>query len=330
MSHKPVKIGVVGVGSFGRMHARTIAGMAEAELAGVVYRSDSSIEELRKSVPDVPAWHDLDQALDQCKADAWVIATRTDTHVPIAEKILKRGLATLIEKPLSTDVQAAERLRPLVKPDSSNVLMGHIVLFSSKFKWLMKEAQRRGGIRYFHAFRHRPQFMSETFAEETPLRMTMVHDFYQALALMNGQEPEYMTASMRPLGDTGRFDLALAEMHWKNDTWGSFTASFLTPPGMPGDGFDRFEIFGDGWAGRTDLNPQPLQLYTDKVEWPMGLEIDDDPVSPSGFLAEELRHFCRVVQGRAQVPLGCRYEDAITIQRWVDRLEAIARGEARK
>lgn len=324
MNHKPVKIGVVGIGSFGRMHARTLAGMAEAELVGVVYRSDSSLGDLHKSLPDVRAWHDLDQALDQCDADAWVIATRTDTHVDIAEKILQRGLAVLIEKPLSHDVASAERLRPLVKPDSSNVLMGHIVLFSSKFKWLMKEAQRRGSIRYFHAFRHRPQFMREMFAEETPLSMTMVHDLYQALALMHGEEPECMTASMRP-NKAGGYDLALAEMHWANGAWGSFTASFLTPPGMPGDGFDRFEIFGDGWAGRTDLNPQPLTLFTEKAEWPMGLEIDDDPSAPSGFLAEELRHFCRVVQGRAQVPMGCRYEDAITIQRWVDRLEKIAR-----
>lgn len=324
MHHKPVKIGVVGIGSFGRMHARTIAGLGEARLAGVVYRSASSLDELRKSLGDVPAWTDLDQALDQCDADAWVIATRTDTHVPFAETILKRGLPVLMEKPLSSDVETAERLRPLVKADSSNVFMGHIVLFSSKFKRLMAEAQRRGGIAYFHAVRHRPRALGEMFHEETPLALLMVHDLYLALALMRGEEPSHMTATMR-LNTSGRYDVALAEMHWKSGAWGSFTVSFLTPPGMPADGFDRFEIFGDGWAARTDLNPQPLAIYTDKVEWPMALEIDDDPAAPSGFLAEELRHFCRVVQGRAAVPMGCRYEDAITIQRWADRLEAIAR-----
>ena len=34
----PVKIGVVGLGRFGRLHALTLAGLAEAELVGVVAR----------------------------------------------------------------------------------------------------------------------------------------------------------------------------------------------------------------------------------------------------------------------------------------------------
>lgn len=306
------------------MHARTLAGLAEAELVGVVDSNEQSIEELRKSVPNVRAWSDFDRALDESGAQAWVVATRTDSHVPLAEKILKRGLAVLVEKPLTTDVAAAGPLGALVKPDSSNLMMGHVVLFSSKYRLLMQEAHRRGSIQYFHAFRHRPDWMSDYFPEETPLRMTMVHDLYMALALMHGQEPQNMSARMRPRGD-GKFDLAVAELHWPDNTWGCFTASFLTPPGMAADGFDRFEIFGQGWAAELKLNPQPLTVYGEKAEWPMCLEIDDDPQSPSGWLAEELRHFCRVVNGTATVPIGCRFQDAIQVQTWLDRLEESAK-----
>ena len=40
MTFPPVKIGVVGLGRFGRLHALTLAGLAEAELVGLVARRD--------------------------------------------------------------------------------------------------------------------------------------------------------------------------------------------------------------------------------------------------------------------------------------------------
>jgi predicted dehydrogenase len=201
-------------------------------------------------VPSVRAWENFDAALEESGAQAWVVATRTDTHVPLAEKILGRGLSALVEKPLAPDVPTARKLEKLVRADSSNLMLGHIVLFASKYRLLMAEAKKRGAIKYFHAFRHRPAWMNQKFAEETPLRFTMVHDLYMALALTDAQEPKRMSARMRPRADGSGFDLAMAEIEWPNGTWGSFTASFLTPDGMPEDGFDRFEIFGDGWAAR--------------------------------------------------------------------------------
>jgi len=72
------------------------------------------------------------------------------------------------------------------------------------------------------------------------------------------------------------------------------------------------------------LNPQPLQIWAGRAEWPLALDIDPDPVAPSGWLAEELRHFCRVVRGLAEVPLGARYPDALRIQGWLEQLEASA------
>jgi predicted dehydrogenase len=313
-----VRIGVVGVGNFGRVHARTLHGLAEAELAGVVDPSAESIDELRRDVADVRAWTDIELALRECDAEGWVIATRADSHVPLAERVLAAGKSVLVEKPLAADVVTARRLAPLVAADSSNLMMGHIVLFASKFRRLLHEVRARGSIVHFHAVRHRPAYL-----ERNPLHLTMVHDLYMAVALMEGEEPDHLSGHLHPRGDGG-FDLALAEMHWPNGAWGSFTASFLAPPGMPADGFDRFEVFGRGWAARLELNPQPLQVWDTTSHFPMSLDIDDSATAPSGWLAEELRHFCRVVRGRAAVPLGARYADALQVQSWIERLEGAA------
>lgn len=319
----PVRISVVGVGSFGRLHALTLAGLAEADLVEVVDSRESALAEMQAVLPDVPGYTDLNAALQQTDTEAWVIATRTASHVPLAELLLRAGKRVLIEKPLAENLETARRLAPLVTPGSSNLMLGHLALFAPEFRRLVQETRRRGPLTYFHLFRHRPAATADLYPEETPLRLTMVHDLYLAYALMNGAEPVRLSARFHPRAGGG-CDLALAEMEWENGTWASFTASFLTPPGLAADGYDRMELFGPGWAAQIRLNPQPLELYTERAEWPLGLDITADPVAPSGWLAEELRCFCRVARGREEPPLGARYADALRLQEWMERLERSA------
>lgn len=319
----PVRTLVIGAGNFGRMHARTLHGLAEAELVGIVDQNAAALQTLGQSLPDVRMWTDLSDALAATDAEAFIIATRTDSHIPIASQLLAAGKTVLVEKPLAQTADEARTLAPLIAPDSSNFMAGHIVLFAPEFQRLLRDLRTHGPPLHFSAFRHRPRTLVDLFPEETPLRMTMVHDLYLALALTDGVAPTKMTAQIRRRPD-GRADLALAWIQWPDGTLGSFAASFLTPPGMPQDGFDRLEVFGESWAARLRLNPQPYELYTDRAQWPIGLDIDDDPARPSGWLAEELRCFCRVVRNHSPVPIGARYQDAMTIQQWMQQLEQSA------
>jgi predicted dehydrogenase len=201
-------------------------------------------------------------------------------------------------------------------------MLGHILLFASEVRQLLQEVRRRGPLIHFHLVRHRPSNTWD-FYQETPFRLLMVHDLYLAFALMGGEEPVRFFGRLHPRYEGG-FDLALAELEWAGGTWGLLTASYLTPPGMSSDGFDRLELFGQGWAAQLRLNPQPLEIWAERAEWPLALNIYADPVAPTGWLAEELRHFCRVVRGQAEPPLGARYADALRIQGWLERLEESA------
>ena len=318
-----IRIGVVGLGNFGRLHALTLAGLAEAELVALVDNREAALTELLQQLPGVRGWTNLADALQETEAEAWVIATRTGSHVLLAEQILAAGGYVLIEKPLAESVVAAQRLEPLVNPDSSRVMLGHILLFASEFRQLWQEVQQRGPLIHFHLVRHRPMSTWDIY-QETPFRLLMVHDLYLTFALMNGEEPSRISGRLHPR-EEGGFDLALAELEWASGAWGSLTASYLTPPGMSSDGFDRMEIFGRDWAAQLRLNPQPFEIWAERAEWPLALNIYADPVAPTGWLAEELRHFCRVVRGQAEPPLGARYADALRIQDWLERLESSAK-----
>ena len=318
-SFTPVKVGVIGLGRFGRLHALTLAGIAEAELVALVARRQESLDHLATELPGVRGWTSLERAIDESDAQAWVVASTTASHVSVARVLLERGKAVLLEKPVSDHLNEAQSLADLVRPDSSNLMIGHIVLFNSEFQQLCEVARQRGPIAYIDCVRHRPARIVGDFPGENPLHAVMVHDLYATQVLLDRAEPDHFSAQFHRTA-RGEVDLALAQLRWTGGAVASFAASYLTPPGMPPRGFDRTEVFGDGWSARLSPNPRPIEVWDAQASWPLALEIRTAP--PSGMMAEELRCFCRVVRGGQAVPTGATYADAIQVQRWMERLHA--------
>lgn len=324
----PVRIGVIGLGRFGRLHSLTLSGLAEAELVGVVARRQDSLDRMQAELPDVPGWLDLDRAIAESKAEAWVVACSTADHVTVTRQLLQAGKTVLLEKPISADLADAESLAPLVKPDSSNLMLGHILLFNSEFRQLSEEVAARGRPSFVDCVRHRPASIVQDFPGENPLQAAMIHDLYAVQVLMGREEPDRFTAQYHRL-ETGEIDVALAQVHWRSGTLASFAASYLTPTGMAPRGFDRMEVFGPGWAARISPNPRPIELWDGQARWPMALEIRTDSTGPTGMMAEELRCFCRVVRKMQPVPVGATYHDALQVQRWMHELELAANDHRR-
>jgi len=322
---RPVRVGVVGLGRFGRLHSLTAASLAEMELVAVVARRRESLEGVQKELPEVAGWTDLERAVEESGAEAWIVACSTDQHVRVTEILLRAGKTVLLEKPVAATLEEAERLAPLVRADSSNLMLGHILLFNSEFRELRMEAARRGGLSFLDCARHRPASIVTQFAGENPLHATMVHDLYCLQVLMNCEEPVAFSAQYhRTVSDA--IDVALAQLQWASGTLASCVASYTTPAGMAPRGFDRMEIFGVDWSARIMPNPRPLEVWDDRARWPLALEIRPDRDSPTGMMAEEQRTFARVVRGTTPVPIGATYQNAMQIQNWLDQLDKAASG----
>ena len=317
---EPVRLGVVGMGGFGTLHALTALGLAEAELVAVVARRQASLDAFAEKAPGIPGYLDLAVAAEESGAEAWIVASTTSSHVPLTRLLLEAGKPVLLEKPIAKDADEAASLAPLVREDSGNLMLGHILLFNSEFRQLQDELRQCGPVRYIDAVRHRPVTIMDSYPGESPFHLTMTHDLYCVQALLNRAEPVRFSAQVHHT-PAGQIDLALAQLQWEDGTLASLTASFMTTPGMGADGFDRMEAFGDGWAARLTPNPRPIELYQEKARWPMALEIRADASGASGMMAEELRCFCRVVRGAAPVPMGATYQDAMQLMGWLERLE---------
>jgi predicted dehydrogenase len=317
----PVKVGVIGLGRFGRLHSLTLANLAEAELVALVARRQESLDAVAETFPGVPGWTNLAEAIDKADAEAWIVASTTISHVPLTKMLLEAEKTVLLEKPIADNLVDAVSLAPLVRPDSGNLMIGHIVLFNTEYQQLCEVARQHGSISYINCVRHRPASIVQDFPGENPLHAAMVHDLYATQVLLDCAEPDHFSSQFHRTA-SGQIDLALAQLKWSGGAVASFAASYLTPTGMPSRGFDRTEVFGPGWSARISPNPRPIEVWDTQASWPLGLEVRANP--PSGMMAEELRCFCRVVRGLQTVPTGATYTDAIQVQRWMEKLNAVA------
>ena len=107
---KQMRIGLVGYGGWGRVHASAIGRVEGLSLSGVVAGDDASAREAARDLPGVPVHRTLDALLADPGVELVDIVTPNHLHVDMAVKALAAGKHVLLEKPMATTLADAERL----------------------------------------------------------------------------------------------------------------------------------------------------------------------------------------------------------------------------
>ena len=136
-----VRIGLIGMGRWGRVHANTaLALSARCRLTHLATSRPEHAALIPYPVTVLPDW----RALVRADCEAVIIASPPDSHAEILEECLKRGKACLVEKPLCLDAQTAERLHQRVEALDVPVLVNHTQLFAPAYQQLKQTVIERG------------------------------------------------------------------------------------------------------------------------------------------------------------------------------------------
>ncbi len=314
---KPVRVAVVGAGQFGSLHAQTLTRLPEAELTALVDANAGAAKSLAESLGVPAICLSLEELIERHLADAVVIATRADSHLALAEQAVQAGLPVLVEKPLANSATEIRGFRQRLAERNAVVMVDHLCLFHSLIVPLMARL-RQTKFRALHCVRHRPEAIGCRFSEDHPIQLTMVHDLYVAAQMANGEEPVGFHAAVGRNAE-GRADMSWAELRWADGRVATFHCHMMLPEGVPAEGWDRVEVFGDDFYTQVTTNPSPWIWTDSRMRWPVNLEIHDS----GGMLAALLRDFLRA-SAHGRVRKGCRVEDALQVQNWIERLIASA------
>jgi myo-inositol 2-dehydrogenase/D-chiro-inositol 1-dehydrogenase len=103
-----MRIGLVGYGAWGRMHAGAIGRIPGLSLAGIVAHGDESAAAAAADHPAVPVHRRLDDLLRDPAVELVDIVAPNHLHAAMALAALAAGRHVLLEKPLATTLADAE------------------------------------------------------------------------------------------------------------------------------------------------------------------------------------------------------------------------------
>jgi myo-inositol 2-dehydrogenase/D-chiro-inositol 1-dehydrogenase len=133
-------IAVLGCGRIGRLHARNLARHPRARLAAVF---DVVADAAQKTATElnVPVAPNLDAVWSDAQVTAVLIATPTDTHVPLISAAVAAGKAVFCEKPVDLDLERARACWSGISRKHPQVMLGFNRRFDPSFRALHARLQ---------------------------------------------------------------------------------------------------------------------------------------------------------------------------------------------
>lgn len=210
-----VRMAVVGVGHLGKEHARILAGFPDVDLVGVADLNTEQAQTIAQRL-GTQAYTDYWPLLNL--VDAVCVAVPTSFHEPVAAEFLRRGIATLVEKPLAPSVAAAHRLVELAEKNRTLLSVGHIERFNPAFE----ELERRN-VQAKYIRSERVGLFTGRSGDTGVVLDLMIHDLDLILALVNC---EVKTVEALGVSVFGRHeDMATVRLVFENGCVAEVTAS---------------------------------------------------------------------------------------------------------
>lgn len=190
---RPVRCGVVGVGRMGQHHARVYAQLPETELIGVVDANAARTGQISEKFA-CPAMAEVEELIG-AGVEAVSVAVPTVHHRDVAERLLRAGVACLIEKPLAKNVEEARAIKDLAEQTGAVLMVGHIERFNPVMRAMQKATAAGQAVvpRFIEVSRVSP--MTFRSVDVGVVMDMMIHDIDVILMLMGGQEPDDIQAA---------------------------------------------------------------------------------------------------------------------------------------
>jgi predicted dehydrogenase len=214
-SNKSHRVAVVGAGQFGRNHCRVVSESPRADLAAVVDLDPARAGEVARLYQSQPL---SDVAGLAGKVDAAIVAVPTSAHEEIGCRLMEAGIDVLVEKPIATDLEAADRLIACSERNGRVLQVGHL----ERFNPAVIEMERRATLPLFFEI-HRLNLFSPRSLDVDVVLDLMIHDVDIVLAMAGAEPQEIRAAGISILSE--KVDIANVRLQFPNGCVANLTAS---------------------------------------------------------------------------------------------------------
>jgi predicted dehydrogenase len=280
-----LRVGVVGVGYLGSIHARIYARMPEVELVGVV---DVDVAARTRAGEECgcPAFASAEELLD--RVDAVSIVVPTTLHRAEAQRFIDAGVHVLLEKPVAHTVEDAAVIVEAAERRGVVLQIGHLERFNAGVATLAERLERPRFIEV-----HRLGTFVERATDVDVVTDLMIHDIDIVLSLIRAELRYVSAVGTRVVTD--HVDIANARLEFANGSVANVTASRVS-----NKRFRRFRVFADSCYMALDYTDQQIEVVRAGPRPDGGgfaaIRTEQIDVRPRPPLDAELEHFVETVR----------------------------------
>ena len=299
MRNKPIRVGVIGCGHWGKNYVRTFSTLPGARLEAVADLDDKKLEGTLKSHPNIRVFKDYKKLIASGCCDAVVVATVASTHHQIVRNALEAGLDVLAEKPFTMTIADANDLVKLSEDSKCICMVAHTFLFNPSIRKI-KEYLDRGEAGKIYYAKARRTHLGLVREDVNAVWDLAPHDISMFIYLL-GESPSSVQAVGRRVLRKNREDAAFVNLQFPSGVIANIAVSWAD------SNKERYlDIVGSKCRiSFDDMNMQePIRIYYKgiTVELPEGEESDfgefkyllrdGDILSPKVPVQEPLRVLC--------------------------------------
>ena len=240
------RVGVVGTGYLGRLHARVLTEIPEAQVAGFVETNDAVAAEVASSLKIKRYASVAELAKD---VDCAVVATPTTSHHEVARQLLEAGCDVMIEKPVTATAEEARELIALAAEKKRIIQVGHVERYNPA---IAAVAELVRGSRYFEAERL-GVFVPRSLDVDVLLDL-MIHDLNLVLSLLQQKVVDVRAVGVPVL--TEMVDITNVRLELENGAVANLTASRVSA-----ERIRKQRFFGGDFYVSVDTREQEVKGY---------------------------------------------------------------------
>jgi UDP-N-acetylglucosamine 3-dehydrogenase len=248
-----LKVGIIGCGLMGSLHARTLHGLSDVTVTAVHNRSRGKAETLAREV-GAEVFDSYEELLQQDIDAVWV-ATPDFLHVDISKAVLEAGKHLFLEKAIATSLDGgAEIVAAGKKHPQLKAMVGYPLRFDPAYRKMKEAVSRSDAGKPLQAWSMRTHYLDPK------------HKVYDKYRDHYYETPDWYfndNTAKGPIFSHGSHDYDLLMwMCGEIESVFAYGGTYLLPPGSVADGFTVAIRFKNGgianvstpWITRVDYD----------------------------------------------------------------------------
>jgi len=263
-----MRIGIIGLGRIGTIHAENVKRMEDVELYAIADIKEDRVKEAKRKFDVKMAYTDPYELISDPKVEAVVICSNTDTHTPLVLASAKMKKHIFCEKPLSLKLEDIDEMLRAVAEANVILFVGFNRRFDKNFK-KVREFVQKGSLGTIYMLRiisrdpFPPSFDYIKSSGGIFLDMT-IHDFDMARYIMNEEVEEvFATGSVlidENIGKLGDLDTVVVVLKFRGGSLGVIENVRRAVYGYD----QRIEVLGSKGRILVENAKEDLVIFTDE------------------------------------------------------------------